>query len=267
MPIITLINDWKQGSLYTAMIKGKLISISSDLKIIDLISNIDNYNIKQAAFIFKNSYKDFPAGTIHLNFVTNSIHSAADFIIIEHEKHFFISADNGFFSMIFDIQPEKTYVTKRNEASFEELIFYPPLVELILANKLHKLDLIKEDYKKVPLLQPVVRLNRIIGHIIFIDSYGNIISNITKDIINKNTNGRNYSVVIQSEKNILTKVSKDYNEVKSGELLYLFNSLGFIEIAIKDGKVAELLSISENDSITVVFDESKEIKKEQGTLF
>lgn len=261
MSFITLISDWKQDSLYSSVVKGKLISISENFKIIDLISNINNFDILEAAFILKNSYKNFPDGTIHLNFVSNLSYLDAEFLIVEYQNQYFISADNGFLSIVFENHPKKIRRVPRTETSFDEIEFFPLLVKLIITDKLHKLELIDNNYLKTPLPQPAILTNRLVGHILFIDVYGNVISNFTKEFIDNNSKGRKFYIVIQSERYKITTISKSYFGIKSGELLCLYNSFGHLEIAIKDGNMAELISITKKDQISIIFEEEKKIKK------
>lgn len=263
MPIVTLINDWKSDALYSSMIKGKLISIHKDIQILDLISAKTTFDFSTVAFVLKKSYKNFPNGTIHLNFVTNSNKPYPNFLIGVYDEHYFISEDNGFLSIVFENKEAEIYTIDRTAGSFDELEYYPLLVKMILTKKLNKLGSPNTNYFHSSLAMPAILPNRIIGHIIYIDNYGNLITNFTKEFVEKNTKNKNFKVVIQSERNVINKISENYSQVQSGDLLCLFNSIGHLEIAMKDSNMAELMSISKKDQVSIVFEE----EKKQGTLF
>ncbi|MBN2893053.1 MAG: SAM-dependent chlorinase/fluorinase [Bacteroidales bacterium] len=265
MPIITLINDWKHESLYSSLIKGRLASLNANIETIDLISVFETFDYLSAAFILKNSYKNFPQGTIHLNFVTNLKQKDSDFLIAEFDNQFFISEDNGFLPIVFDNKPVKVYRLPRENTSFDELEFYPLIVKTILANMLDKLEPPTEEYVKSTLPEPAIISNRIVGHILYIDNYGNLITNFDKKFIDENCHGKKFKIVVQSERNVIETISENYSETESGDILCLFNSLGHLEIAIKDASIAELMSITRKDQVSIIFEDNS--KKETGTLF
>ncbi len=258
MKIVTLINDWKSDALYSSMFISELISTNPNLNIINLISNVESYDFLEAAFILKNSYKKFPVDTIHLNFITEP--NLDDYVVVKHHNQFFISPDNGFLSIVFDEKPSEIYKIPNDGASFFELKVYPKIVKVIEQNKLSEILPTQATYKEVSLPNPVIKPDALIGHIIYIDVYGNVITNFSKKFIEKNTNGKKFKVMIGSTKNCITKIHESYSDVQSGDLFYLYNQLGYLEIGMRDANLSKLFSIKKDTQIRIEFiEDSKQL--------
>ena len=106
MPVITLTSDYGLVDHRVASIKGKILSWSEEVKVVDITHNIMAYNLLQTAYIVRNAYKFFPEGSIHIISVDSFHHKHRKNIIIKIDGHYFICADNGIISlMFFDIKP------------------------------------------------------------------------------------------------------------------------------------------------------------------
>lgn len=251
MPIVTLINDWQRDSLYSAQIKSKLVGLSKDINIIDLVNNVENYDIVNAAFILKNSYYNFPPGTIHLNFVDNS-NKNNDLIVVKSNNHFFVSKNNGFLSLIFPINTQKSYkITNSNTAN--ELTLYTEIVKAIINKKILKIatEINPRNILKTIFISPSISQEQIIAHIIYIDGYGNLITNLEKKVFEKFRKDKEIKIFFKSENKYIDKISEKYKDVDSGEFVAFFNSIGLLEIAQRDGNIAELYDVSKNTGIRV----------------
>lgn len=255
---VTLINDWQKDSLYLTMIKAKLLSIADNLNIIDLTSTVKTDNIVEAAFILKHTFMDFPANTIHLNFIKNNIGQNSEILIYEKNKQFIITPNNGFLSLIFSQISEEIYSIQSDNTSFFELNLYTNIVEAILKKNFKKIAKQTTDIFSTFVFQPTVNHNFILGNIIYIDIYGNLITNITKELVVNFIKGRKFKIIIQSEKNTIDKINISYDETQSSELLAIINSLGYLELAQKDGNMAKILSITKKDQVRIEFYEKPE---------
>ncbi len=107
MPIITLTSDWGQRDYFLAAVKGKIMSLMPEVSIIDISHGISPFNLKQASFIIRNSYPHFPKGTVHMLSVLTEKTEKTPHLAVQYNGQFFIGADNGIFSLIFDKDPEK----------------------------------------------------------------------------------------------------------------------------------------------------------------
>jgi S-adenosyl-L-methionine hydrolase (adenosine-forming) len=261
MRIVTLISDWNSADYYIGAVKGRILATCPDTLIVDVNHQIPSYNINQAAFVLKNTYKNFPEGTIHIVAVQTEQDSERPFIVAKYNGHYFIGVDNGLFFMIMETLPEEIVVPAdlSNVGSFPELeVFSKCAVDLLKDKPLSEIGIKREQlFKQLPIL-PAVEENVISGKVIYIDSYQNIITNIDKATFDKFGTDRTFVIYVQSKGNRITRLNKTYNETSPGDLLALFNSCGLLEIAIRNGKAAELFGINTSSAIRVVFGEKIE---------
>ena len=123
MPIITLTSDLGLKDYYVGSIKGAILSQFPEVRIVDITHTVPKYDIAQAAFIMKNVFKDFPKGTIHIIGVRPESSSSISQIALEKDGHYFIGADNGMFSLIFDSDPDKLVELNLNQDT--DIITFP----------------------------------------------------------------------------------------------------------------------------------------------
>ena len=244
MPVITLTTEWKPDDIYYGIIKGKLSSRCPGTIIIDNAGNIPAFNISRASFIIRNTYNNYPKGSIHIICVHSEAHKDQDHLIVRARDHFFIGTDNGIFNLILNTDPDEVIKIDHQGTSDELEIFARTASDLIEGKK--PSDLGKSVMKlseRVP-LRATIDKDVIIGSIIFIDSYGNAISNITREVFYRVFENKSYRILIQSNKNYTYKISLKYSDVPVGEMLARFNQLDLLEISINGADVSELLSLS-----------------------
>ena len=256
MSIITLTTDWKANDFYVGAVKGAIISECPDVTIIDITHQIQTYNVAQAAFILRNSYNHYPKGTIHIIGVNSENSSKYPYVVIKADGHFFIGSANGIFGLMFDEKPEIIVQINNDDdlLTFPELsIFSKTACDLVKGKNILELgEKITELSQQIPIM-PAVDDNIITGSIIYIDSYKNAITNISRDLFQKVGKKKKFDILIKSNSNKISKINKKYNETSIGELLAIFNSLNLLEIAINKGKICELLGLNINTTIRIKF--------------
>jgi len=244
MPVITLTTEWKPDDIYYGIIKGKLCSLCPGASIVDNAGSIPVFNISHAAFVIRNTYKNYPEGSIHIICVHSEAHKGEDYLIVKAKDHYFIGTDNGIFNLILNTDPDEIIKLDNKEASNELEIFAKAAADLISGKKPGDLGKsVKGLSERVP-LRATIDKDVIIGSIIFIDSYGNAISNITREVFCRVFEKKNYRILIQSNKNYTEKISQKYSDVPVGEMLARFNSLDLLEISINGANLSELLSLT-----------------------
>jgi S-adenosylmethionine hydrolase len=275
MPIITLTTDFGTKDHFVGAVKGSIYNELRDVKIVDISHQISPFSINEAAYILKNAYQNYPEGTIHIIGVDSEISIENKPIAIQLEKQFFICCDNGILSMITnEINPEKMVeitISESNESKVPILdIFVKVACHIARGGMLEVIGKKIEDVKKLYEIQPLVNTeqNQIIGTVIYIDNFGNVISNITKNIFNTVGKGREFEIIARSYnfEYIYTK----YNEVvdftvpaekrqDDGKRLAIFNSANYLEISLYRsnlntvGGASSLLGLKYRDNITVRF--------------
>lgn len=258
MSVITLTTDLGHKDHYLASIKGRILTQLKNVNIIDISHDISKYNIFQAAFILKNCYTDFPIGTVHIIGLRPLSDRSAEHVAVYYNGHYFIGADNGIFSLIFDTPPEVIHTiqlqTHRDSLSFPtKEIFVPCACHIARGGKLDLLGPRKERLREMVMIEPVVQHNLIRGSIQYVDSFGNLISNIRKELFDHICQGRPYSIQLRSSNFTIRKIANNYNQVPEGEMVAIFGSNGFLEVAINLGPANTLLGLKFNDMITIEF--------------
>ncbi len=254
MPIVTLTTDFGWQDYYLGMLKGALLCEDPELNIIDVSHNIKDYDIVKAAFILKNVYSEFPKGTIHILSVNNFYKPNSRFIAVYEDGHFFLGPDNGVFSLVFDQVPRNVFeLDYAPETGWPLKNIYAKAVAYILSGRpIGEIGLPLKGMEERITLQPVMSKNQIRGSVIHVDNYENVILNITQDTFSKVRNGRSFALYFKRNDPI-TRLSRHYYDVPTGEVLCLFNSAGYLEIAIHHGKAASLLGLKPDDTVQIDF--------------
>lgn len=254
MPIVTLTSDFGEGDYYLPLIKGAILSQNEQIRLVDISHQVAAYDIVQAAFIFKNAWPSFPKGTIHLISVNDYYQEECCYLAVQYEGHYFIGPDNGVFTLIFDQAEIQGYqLANPTEQNFNIHDIYAKAVGHIANGKeFEKIGEKVEEMVQRITFQPVVQPSMIRGAVIHIDRFQNAILNINRELFERIGAGRSFQLYFKRHDPIV-KLSRHYHEVPIGEVLCLFNSAGYLEIAINMGKAAELLSLKVEDTVQVDF--------------
>ena len=254
MQIITLTTDFGGQDYYVAMLKGAILCEHSALHFIDLTHNVKNYNIVQAAYTVRHTYRNFPKGTIHIVAVNNFYTANPFYLLIQHEGHFFIGPDNGVFSLLFEQKPEECYIIPYdtlNITTYKE-VFAKAVGYIINQINLSSIGEKIEEITQRLSLQPITGETLIRGSVIHIDHFENVVLNITRELWNRYSYYRRFALFFKRHDPI-TELSQIYADVAIGENLCLFNSANHLEIAINMGKAASMLSLDIEDTVQVEF--------------
>jgi S-adenosylmethionine hydrolase len=253
MALVTFISDLGLKDYYSAAVKGAIITHCEQVvPIIDVTHLVKPFDIREAAFALRNSYRYFPKGSIHIIHV-NSSDAQGRLLLAKHEGHYFLTFDNGILSLAFGKNPHETYQINEELTEGSSLLHEDAIGKVI--------NLLLQEYKPSDFghlsteavsfrsIQPIVSSNTIRGTITYIDNYGNAISNITERMFYDFIQGRKFTVLINVGS--VRNISKTYSDVEEGEILCLINSSGLLEIAINKGKAVNLLGLKEESTVIV----------------
>jgi S-adenosylmethionine hydrolase len=262
MPVVTLTTDFGLKDYYVALIKGTLLRRDDRLTLVDITHQINNYDIVQAAFIFRNAWKSFPEGTIHLLSVNDFYSPDKRFLAIQHEGHYFVGPDNGLLSLIFQPFPKTAFEIPFPEEEAFPIgeIFARTVDHIIAGTPLREIGRPAGDIVQRITFQPVIGPSYIRGAVIHVDNYENAIVNISKTLFDQVGRSRPFALFFKRHDPI-TKISRHYYDVPVGDTLCLFNSAGFIEIAINMGKAGSLLGLNVEDTVQIDFREASASKE------
>lgn len=275
MSIITLTTDFGTKDHFVGAVKGTIYSELPDARIVDISHHISPFNITETAYILKNAYKSFPEGSIHIIGVDSELNAENKHIALKLDNHYFICPDNGVISLLAtEIKPEKIVeinIHDRIETSFPVLdVFVKVACHIVRGGTLEVIGKIIPKFRKMVELQPTIGKgnNSISGNIIYVDNYGNSISNISKKLFQEVGKGREFEVI--ANKYTFSKIYTKYSDIvnftlpkeqrqKDGSKLVIFNSANYLEIAVYRsnlntvGGACSLLGLNYRDIITVKF--------------
>jgi len=276
MPIVTLITDFGNKDYAVAAVKGALLSTVQNPQLIDISHQIEPYNVTQAAYVLKNAYKTFPKGSIHIIGVESEKTPENKHLAMLFDGHYFIGADNGIFSIIKGVlKADKIVAINIHDQS---AIAFPVLDAFIkVAAHLSRsgdLDIIGKtanQIRELVELRPVINLtgDQIVGSVIYVDNYGNVITNITRQLFNEIGKSRGFIIFARNVK--FRKVYETYSEAidfnipkekrdEDGKKIALFNDANHLELAIYKsnpqsvGSAYSLFGLEYRDSVTVKFE-------------
>lgn len=256
MPVVTLTTDWGIKDHYTGAMKGALLSAIPSVTLIDISTKIPPYDIAQAAFIFSNSYHYFPKGTLHFISVNSSYSPPVELLAIKHKGYFFIGNNDGFFTMIFNEEPEEMVLVDPKEeksGDFMRSTIINSIAEILNGQPLESLGKKTNTIVKRSFITPVTEEKMVRGNVTYIDEYGNVITNIRKELFEESRKGRKFEIDARRQQYIISEISPSYEYAGRGNLLALFNSAGFLEIAINQGPASSLLGMKYGDPIRIAF--------------
>jgi len=247
MPLLTLTSDIGQQDFLMAAVKGQLLQRNGNFTLVDISHNLSPFNYPQAAYVCRNAIKNFPAGTFHLVLVNLFDEKPEHMLLAEHNGHFIGCADNGLLTMILEEVPQKVVGLKLDKNQQKNTIYCASVFaeafnELSTGKKTEDIGEAGVSIRVKNPLRPMLGNNWIEGQIIFIDNFENVIVNIHKDEFEEQRKGRSFKIVFKRDE-VIDKISETYADVNEGEKLALFNSAGYLEIAINKGNAAGLLGL------------------------
>jgi len=275
MAIITLTTDFGEKDHFAGAIKGAIYSELPEVRIVDVSHSVSPFNISEAAYIIQNAYSSFPKGTIHIIGIDSELSPENKHIAVKLDDHYFICANNGIMSMICsEIAPEKIVeinIHDKIETNFPVLdVFVKVACHIARGGTLEVIGKVINTIKPIKNLNPFVNddKNQIIGSVIYIDNYGNVVTNIKKKFFEDIQKTRAYEISARNHK--FTKIYSRYSDIVNFEIeeskrndegkgLVVFNSSGYLEIAVYKsncstvGSASTLMGLKTMDTVTVNF--------------
>lgn len=254
MSIITLTTDFGLKDHYVASLKGAILSCAPNVTIVDVSHDSDKHNLQSVAHLLGEAYKNFPEKTIHIIGVKTEYTGSRGYVVVEHDNHYFVTADNGIFSLMFEEPPTTVYefmIDKTQNLSFITRDFFVPIAcRLLNGEDLSSIGKPKDDLLRYMPFTASLSGDTIRGAVAYIDSYGNVISNIHRRLFEQAGETRPFSIEFLRGYKV-DAISKEYSDVVEGEVVALFNVSGYLELAIRDGNIARLLQLKLNAQINV----------------
>ncbi len=255
MAIVTLLTDAGESDHYVAAIKARILSTNPDLRIVDISHQIRLFDIGHGAYVLRSVFRDFPKGTVHLVGVDSSGNRGDAFILLKLEGHFFVGVDNGLLSLISDHAPEQIRDISPDEAptTFPEKNVLAPVACLLASGKdPASIGKPMAEYKRLIDRQVKATRKQITGHVIRVDHFGNLITNIPRQAFDILSKDKAFTIQFGGEK--FRRIHASYSQAEQGECFLVFNSLDFLEIGIYKGNAAELLGLGYDSVVNILFE-------------
>ena len=274
MSIITLTTDFGYKDYFVGALKGKILSELKEATLIDISHSIDLFNTVEASYCIEAAYSSFPKGTIHIIGVDSERVGDTQHVAMQWDDHFFICADNGTLNALLQKKVAQKMVAiniherLHNNASDMD-VFVAVACHIARGGLLNVIGKDISDLKAVNTVNSSVSndLKTLKGQVVYIDSFGNCVTNIAQKQFIEVARNRKFEIQIKNKK--LTRIHKNYSDFPvaenkqlkdfEGDFLALFNENGFLEIAIYKsnpktvGSASTLLGIKFRDTITIEF--------------
>ena len=258
--IITLTTDFGTTDIFVGVMKGVILNINPDAQIIDITHDIKPQNVYAGAFLLNSAYHYFPPGTIHVGVIDPGVGSARRAIAVETEQYYFVIPDNGLLSYVLckekirravNLTNPKYFLPQVSDTFHGRDIFAPVAAHISRGVSLNSLGEQITDIVQIPISTPDTSESEIIGHILYIDRFGNLITNISHELFESVRRERNFTIFVKDRQ--IQRICRAYAESSVGELLGIFSSFGNLEIAISEGNAAEILRVKIGNPIKIRF--------------
>ncbi|WP_373059910.1 S-adenosyl-l-methionine hydroxide adenosyltransferase family protein [Zunongwangia sp. H14] len=277
MAIITLTTDFGEKDYFAGAVKGAIHSELDEVKIVDISHSVSPFHISEAAYIIKNAYKSFPKGSIHIIGIDSELTPENKHLAVYLDEHYFICANNGILSLLAsEIKPGKIVeinIHDKIDTNFPVLdVFVKVACHLARGGTLEVIGKNISEIKYLKQFEPLVNTekNQIIGHVLYIDNYGNVVTNISRKMFENVGKGREFTLsarmvsfpeIFENYSDAINfKIEKDKRGEEDGKKLAIFNSAGYIELAIYKsnpytvGSASTLFGLDLLDTVTIKFE-------------
>ncbi len=259
--LITLLTDFGDRDWFVASMKGAILTINPHATIVDLSHHVPPHSVEDASYLLKSCYRYFPNGTVHVAVVDPGVGSARRAITVKSARYFFLAPDNGVLSYIFDDE-QPVEVREINQRKFRREspgrtfdgrdLFAPAAARLTKQEPFESYGPVIGDYQTFPIAQPHWEQATLVGEIVYVDRFGNMISNLTQQHLEEVrlvAKGRQLSILIG--KRIIEGLVESYSEGMAEKPSALINSDGKLEVFLKEASAADLLQLGRGARIEV----------------
>jgi len=236
--IITLTTDFGNRDSYVGQLKAAILSVDRNATIVDICHEIGSFDIHHGAFVLGTASRHFPKGTIHVGVVDPGVGSARRPLLFETARAFFVGPDNGLMTLALQGESIKgvthlenpRYFAPRISSTFHGRdIFAPVAAHLARGVKPHAMGSKVKQWKVLPGFVPRLEPKRLIGHVIFIDKFGNALTNVSLGLWSTALAARFRSLSVGPVK--INRIVKTYSQAAQGEPVAVFSSDDWLEIA------------------------------------
>ncbi|ALD21402.1 S-adenosyl-l-methionine hydroxide adenosyltransferase family protein [Hymenobacter sp. DG25A] len=253
MGLITFLSDFGYRDHYVAAVKARILQLAPIQPVLDITHAIEPFNIAHAVYVLGAVFSDFPAGTVHLVGVNDWGANGGSWRAARYQGHFFVTADNGLLPLLTDGGAEEVVALSALEptASPTRDVLASAAVFLAQGHSLYELG--PPAPPQYQLLNRQLRLqdHRITGHVVHVDHYGNLITNISRTAVEAVGHGRPFTIHFARE--VAREILPHFQATSPGEAGCIYNSKGYLCIGINQGHASELLGLHYDSQVDIRF--------------
>lgn len=251
--LITLLTDFGERDYFVASMKGVILNINPQARIVDLSHHVTPHDVADAAYLLKSCYRYFPDGTIHVAVVDPGVGSSRRPLLVSSSRYFFVGPDNGLFTHVCQEETgvevrqieNRQYRLDSDGATFDGRdLFAPAAAWLTKGQPLGSFGRLVPNYERLSIPEPAWAQHAMSGQIVYIDRFGNLITNLTAYHV-KEVSGltKRSTPYIRLGGITIDGLLQSYAE-GSSEPQALINSNGYVEVFVKEGRAADRLNLA-----------------------
>lgn len=263
--IVTLTSDYGADSPYSAAIKGAILAQDVGIRIVDISHGIPAFDTNQAAFMLRIAAPHFPKGTVHIIAMNTTDTDRFSHRVMELAGQYYVALDDGIFSLIADRSPDAIHdITLASESDIltfpERHIFVQVACHLVQGGVPAVIGRPAAGWTESEWLRPLIGPDYVQGVVLFVDTYGNLITNIDQRTFKEVGKDRTFRIPLRSSRMDVNRIHRHYGAVPDGERVALFNHMGLLEIAINHGAgssgggASQLFGLRVGSTVRIEFD-------------
>ena len=259
---MTFLSDFRNNSNYVSQMKGVALSMT-DAKLIDITHEISPHNIKEAAFILKTTIPYFPEGTVHVAVVDPGVGTSRKGIVVTARTQILVGPDNGLLIpaakslgnfTVYEITNRELMLNSISNTFHGRDVFTPVASHILNGVLFEEIGHVINNYINLDFGEFEIKDNKITAKIIYVDSFGNIITNIDALKLSQVLEYNKKIKLFIGRRRIDIPFVRAYNYVKPGELLTTIGSSNLLEISINQGNAFKKLGLKTDSEISLILD-------------
>ena len=258
-PIITLTTDYGTSDHLVGTVKGVILKINPDARILDITHNVVPYDVLDGALTIGAAYRYFPPRTIHVVVVDPGVGTQRRPLLVSGETQYFVAPDNGVLSLVYDKEESLTvrhitadhYFLNPTSTTFHGRdIFAPVAAWLSKTGQTASFGEEVSDFVRFSLPKPKASTNSIKGVVLRVDTFGNLLTNLTLEDLPQPMVAAG-KIAIQVGNKEIRQLAQTFAQGTPGEPFAIVGSTGFLEISVNKGNAARTLGVQRGAEVTV----------------
>jgi len=260
--LITLLTDFGDRDYFVASMKGVILTINPHATLIDLSHHVPPHSVEDAAYLLKSCYRYFPEGAVHVAVVDPGVGTRRRPLVVKTARYYFLGPDNGLFSYIFDEEDQVEIREIENQQfrldsvghTFDGRdLFAPAAAWLTTHQPFESFGRRIEERVAFPIVEPKRGKNGVVGEVVYVDHFGNLITNLTLKHVDAIRNpGPREGPALQIAGHRVNGLVANYAEGSKVKPSALINSNGAIEVFVKEGSAAQWLKVARGEPVALV---------------